>query len=76
MLDQDVGFLAFETQGGGGEAAQFATVDIATHCTQRTYGVQPLGQFYGANVSGMPYLVARGKVFFVAGVPIAVGVGQ
>ena len=73
---QDVCALAVPSQFLGIHQTEVTSVAVADDSTQRTELGQPLGYFHAADVAGMPYLVALGKVFEVFRVPVGVGVGK
>jgi hypothetical protein len=56
--------------------SKVATVDVSIDCTKRGYLLKLFGHLETADVASMPDFVTLGKIFRVAVVPIAVGVGE
>ncbi len=76
VFHQDVCVFATKAQGGGVEASQVSSVAVAADGAQGFEAGKPLGEFECADVAGVPYLVAFGKMLGVALVPVSVGVGE
>ena len=76
VFHQDVGLLHAEAQNFGEQAPHISAVDIAVNGSQRADVGQAVGHFHGADVACVPYFIALGKVFFVALVPIAMGIAE
>lgn len=76
VLDEHVGSLDGEAVDLWVAQPDIAPIDIAMHSAEGTEGFERLGHLERTNVSGMPHLIALGKVPCVAFVPMAVSVRE
>src|SRR5690554_61498 len=76
MCDQYIHSLERETESGRVSNAGGAIVDIAMDCPERLHLFETGSQFEGADISRVPYFVARVEISLVFIVPVAVGIGQ
>ena len=76
MLDEHVDVLTLEAVQFPIHQPQVAAVAVATDGAQGPERRQPLGHLYGADVAGMPYLVAGLEIMQVFLVPVAMCVAQ
>ena len=76
VLHEYFDFFATEPVFFAEHVTQVASVDVAIDGAQGCYLPEAFGEFDGADVAGMPYLVTFAEVFLVSVVPKAVGVGE
>ena len=76
MFDEHVGSLDSEAVHLRVAQADVAPIDVAMYGTEGAEGFKLLGHLKGSYVSGVPHLIALGKVPCVAFVPMAVSVRE
>ena len=76
MLDEHVGSLDSEAVHLWVAQADVAPINIAVYGAEGTEGFELLGYLKGTYVSGVPHLIALGKVPCVAFVPMTVSVRE
>ena len=76
VLDEYVGSLYGEAVHRRVAQADVAPIDVAMYGTEGTEGFELLGYLKGTYVSGVPHLIALGKVPCVAFVPMPVSVRE
>ena len=76
MFDEHVGSLNYEALGLWVSQAYITPVNIAMYRTEGTESLEAFGYLERTDIARMPHFVALGKVFGIAFVPIAMGVGE